>query len=173
MKMHGRVAHGHAIRTRFSDLPTLSRRASDWIHADIRRRFRRQRSRSKEQSSASNFTFGADDVIVVAEAPDNVAAAAVSVLASSGLVRTRVALLLTVEEMDAALARPSKYRALGAEKEPPVPTSWCHIMDDYCVILTQPLPAPQCGRRVCTCVSIGVAWRLAPNNWRSSAASRP
>jgi len=63
------------------------------------------------------FTFDADDVILVVDAPDNVAAAAISLSASaSGLVRTRTTPLLTVQEMDAALALPSKYRAPGAEK---------------------------------------------------------
>jgi uncharacterized protein with GYD domain len=63
------------------------------------------------------FAFGSDDVIVLIDAPDNTAAAALSVVASSsGLVKTRVTPLLTVEEMDAALALPSKYRAPGEGK---------------------------------------------------------
>ncbi len=63
------------------------------------------------------FTFGADDVVIIADLPDNVAAAAVSLSAgASGLVNLRTTPLLTVEEVDQALALPSRYRAPGAGK---------------------------------------------------------
>lgn len=61
------------------------------------------------------FSFGADDAVLIVDAPDNVSAAAVSLTASmSGLVRIRTTPLLTAEEVDQALAMPSKYRAPGA-----------------------------------------------------------
>jgi uncharacterized protein with GYD domain len=63
------------------------------------------------------FTFGADDVMLIVDAPDNVAAAAVSLTAgATGLVRVRTTPLLTVDEVDQALALPSKYRAPGEDK---------------------------------------------------------
>ncbi|MBM3811628.1 MAG: GYD domain-containing protein [Acidimicrobiia bacterium] len=60
------------------------------------------------------YTFGADDVVVIAEAPDNVSAAALSLAASStGLVQLRTTPLLTVEETDQALAKSVSYRGPG------------------------------------------------------------
>jgi uncharacterized protein with GYD domain len=60
------------------------------------------------------FALGADDVVVIVEAPDNIAAAALSLaVGSSGLVSVRTTPLLTVDEVDQALALPSKYRAPG------------------------------------------------------------
>ncbi len=60
------------------------------------------------------YTFGSDDVVVIVDAPDNVAVAALSLsVGSSGLVNIRTTPLLTVEEVDRALALPSKYRAPG------------------------------------------------------------
>src|SRR5262244_3953895 len=48
-----------------------------------------------------HFCFGEDDVVVILDLPDNVAAAAASLAASaSGLVRTRTTPLLTVDEVD-------------------------------------------------------------------------
>lgn len=62
------------------------------------------------------FTFGSDDVLIIVEAPDNIAAAAVAfATGSSGMVRVRTTPLLTVAEVDQALALPSKYRAPGAD----------------------------------------------------------
>ena len=59
------------------------------------------------------FALGAD-VVVIVEAPDNIAAAPRSlVVGSSGLVSVRTTPLLTVDEVDQALALPSKYRAPG------------------------------------------------------------
>lgn len=63
------------------------------------------------------FAFGSDDVVMIVEAPDNIAAAAMSLTAgSTGLVNIRTMPLLTVDEVDQALALPSKYRAPGEDK---------------------------------------------------------
>jgi uncharacterized protein with GYD domain len=60
------------------------------------------------------FALGSDDVVVIVEAPDNIAAAALTMSASStGLVSIRTTPLLPVEEVDQALALPTKYRAPG------------------------------------------------------------
>ena len=62
------------------------------------------------------FAFGCDDIVLIVEAPDNVAVAALSLtVGSTGLVSIRTTPLLTVEEVDQALALPSKYRAPGQE----------------------------------------------------------
>jgi len=62
------------------------------------------------------FSFGADDVFLVVDAPDNIAVASISLTAgATGLVNIRVTPLLTVEEVDQALALPNKYRAPGAD----------------------------------------------------------
>ena len=62
------------------------------------------------------FSLGADDVVVIVEAPDNIAAAALSLaVGSTGLINVRTTPLLTVDEVDQALALPSKYRAPGQE----------------------------------------------------------
>jgi uncharacterized protein with GYD domain len=62
------------------------------------------------------FSFGSDDVVVIVEAPDNIAVAALSMtVGSTGLVNIRTTPLLTVEELDQALALPSKYRAPGQD----------------------------------------------------------
>jgi uncharacterized protein with GYD domain len=61
-----------------------------------------------------HFCFGEDDVISIFDLPDNVSIAALSLTASaSGLVRTRTTPLLTVEEVDKALAKNPNYRAPG------------------------------------------------------------
>ena len=61
------------------------------------------------------FSFGADDVLLVVDAPDNIAVASLSLTAgATGLVNIRVTPLLTVEEVDQALALPIKYRPPGA-----------------------------------------------------------
>jgi uncharacterized protein with GYD domain len=60
------------------------------------------------------FTFGSDDLVMIVEAPDNIAAAAIALTASaSGMARVRTTPLMTVAEVDQALALPSKYRAPG------------------------------------------------------------
>jgi uncharacterized protein with GYD domain len=52
------------------------------------------------------FAFGEDDVVALADLPDNVAAAALSVAANSaGFVSLRVTPLLTPEEMDKAIEK--------------------------------------------------------------------
>ena len=62
------------------------------------------------------YTFGDHDAIVIADVPDNVTAAALSIAVSaSGLARTKTVPLLTVEETDQALAKTVKYRAPGAK----------------------------------------------------------
>jgi uncharacterized protein with GYD domain len=63
---------------------------------------------------ATYYTFGEEDVIVILDLPDNVAASALSLAVSaSGLVRTKTTPLLTVEETDKALAKSVSYRAPG------------------------------------------------------------
>jgi uncharacterized protein with GYD domain len=60
------------------------------------------------------YAFGADDVVIILDLPDNVAAAAVGLTTSgSGAGRARTTLLLTVEEVDKALEIKMKYRAPG------------------------------------------------------------
>jgi uncharacterized protein with GYD domain len=60
------------------------------------------------------FAFGSDDVYIVSDAPDNVSVAALNLaVAASGLVQTRTVVLLTVEEMDAAIQKVGTYRAPG------------------------------------------------------------
>jgi uncharacterized protein with GYD domain len=60
------------------------------------------------------FALGSDDVIVIVDAPDNVAITAVALsVGSTGLVNIRTTPLLTVEEVDQALALPLKFRAPG------------------------------------------------------------
>ena len=60
------------------------------------------------------YALGEDDVYVVADMPDNVAAAAIGIAVSAaGLVRTRTTALMTVEEVDRALERTINYRAPG------------------------------------------------------------
>jgi uncharacterized protein with GYD domain len=61
-----------------------------------------------------HFAFGDRDVIVIAEAPDNIAAAALSIaVGTAGAVRTKTTPLMTVEEADEALSRPVDYRPPG------------------------------------------------------------
>jgi uncharacterized protein with GYD domain len=63
------------------------------------------------------FGLGEADVYVLCECPDHVAAAALSMAASSsGLVRTKTIALMTVAETDRALTMKSGYRAPGATK---------------------------------------------------------
>ena len=60
------------------------------------------------------YAFGADDVILIVDLPDNVSAAAISLVAgASGAVSIKTTPLLTVDEIDQALALPSRYRAPG------------------------------------------------------------
>ena len=60
------------------------------------------------------FAFGSDDFILIADLPDNVTAAALSLVgASSGAVNPRVTVLLTPEEVDAATKMSVAYRPPG------------------------------------------------------------
>ena len=60
------------------------------------------------------YALGEDDVVIIADLPDNVAVSAVSLAVSaSGAVRTRTTALLTVEETDKALATKISYRRPG------------------------------------------------------------
>ncbi len=60
------------------------------------------------------FAFGQDDVVSIVDMPDNTTMAALAVAVSaSGLVRTKVIPLLTVEEVDKALQKSVNYRAPG------------------------------------------------------------
>jgi uncharacterized protein with GYD domain len=61
------------------------------------------------------YAFGRDDVVVIAELPDNVTAAAVSLaVTAAGAARSSVVVLLTPEEVDAAAKKTVAYRAPGA-----------------------------------------------------------
>ncbi len=61
------------------------------------------------------FALGEHDVVIIADLPDTVSAAALSLGASAtGLVRTKSTALLTVEETDRALTKKITYRGPGA-----------------------------------------------------------
>jgi len=63
------------------------------------------------------YSFGKADVVVIMDLPDNVAAATLAAsVGSSGLVRLTTTPLITVEEMDKALAKKIKYQAPGSAK---------------------------------------------------------
>lgn len=63
------------------------------------------------------FALGSDDVVVIVDAPGNIAIAALTLgIGSTGLINVRTTALLTVEEVDQALAMSAKYRAPGQEK---------------------------------------------------------
>lgn len=60
------------------------------------------------------YTFGEDDVIVIAELPDNATAAAVSLnVGASGAAEIRTTALLEPEDIDAATKISVAYRAPG------------------------------------------------------------
>jgi uncharacterized protein with GYD domain len=60
------------------------------------------------------YSFGADDVVIILDLPDNVMAAAVALTTSrTGAVKVRTTPLLTVEEVDKALEVQIQYRAPG------------------------------------------------------------
>ena len=60
------------------------------------------------------WALGDDDAIIVADFPDAESAAALGIaVSSSGLVRTKTTRLLTVEEVDKALAKTVSYRGPG------------------------------------------------------------
>lgn len=60
------------------------------------------------------WAFGADDVVGIWDLPDNVSAAALALAVSAaGAVKIRTTPLMTVEEVDKALAKTTNYRAPG------------------------------------------------------------
>jgi uncharacterized protein with GYD domain len=60
------------------------------------------------------YCFGKDDVVLIMDLPDNVAAAGLAVtVAASGMVRGRITPLLTVDEADKALGVKIGYRPPG------------------------------------------------------------
>src|SRR6188472_910841 len=61
------------------------------------------------------FAFGSDDWYITVDLPGNVASAAASLtVAATGSVNSRVVVLLTPEEVDAAVKQSADYRAPGA-----------------------------------------------------------
>ena len=60
------------------------------------------------------YAFGETDVLVIADLPDNVTAAALSLrVNASGTVAVKVTVLLTAEEIDQATKKTLSYRAPG------------------------------------------------------------
>jgi uncharacterized protein with GYD domain len=60
------------------------------------------------------FALGEYDVLVIADMPDIVTGAAMSLrVSATGLLRTKTTALLTVEEADQALGKTVEYRAPG------------------------------------------------------------
>ncbi len=60
------------------------------------------------------FSLGKEDVYLIVDMPDNASVAALGIAVSAtGLVRTRTTALMTVEEVDQALAKSINYRAPG------------------------------------------------------------
>lgn len=65
------------------------------------------------------YAFGADDLIVIGELPDNATAAAFSLrTAGSGAARSRATVLLTPAELDAAAAIDVTYLPPGRQPSP-------------------------------------------------------
>jgi len=61
-----------------------------------------------------HFAFGADDVFVVADLPDNTAAAAIGLaVGSTGLVASKIVVLLSPAEIDAAAKLQVNYQPPG------------------------------------------------------------
>jgi uncharacterized protein with GYD domain len=64
---------------------------------------------------AMYFCLGDNDVILIADLPDHLSAAALgSAACATGMVHTKTTVLLTVAEADEALAKPTAYRGPGA-----------------------------------------------------------
>lgn len=60
------------------------------------------------------YAFGGTDLFIIADIPDNVSAAALSLAVNAtGAATTKVTVLLTVEEIDAAAKKAISYRAPG------------------------------------------------------------
>jgi uncharacterized protein with GYD domain len=63
---------------------------------------------------AMYFAFGATDVYVIVDAPDNVTAAALAMgISSTGTVGVKTTVLLTVEEIDQAAKKTLSFRPAG------------------------------------------------------------
>ena len=63
---------------------------------------------------AMYFGFGSEDLMVILDLPDNIAAARLAAtVAATGMVSGITTPLLTVEEMDKALSKGAKYQAPG------------------------------------------------------------
>ena len=61
------------------------------------------------------FAFGGTDVFVIADMPDNEAAAALALTVSAaGGASVKTVVLLTVDEVDAAVGKDVKYKAPGS-----------------------------------------------------------
>lgn len=61
------------------------------------------------------YAFGDTDLFIIADFPDNISAAAVSLIASAaGTATTKVTVLLTPEDIDAAAKKGVSYRPPGA-----------------------------------------------------------
>jgi len=64
-----------------------------------------------------HYSLGDHDAVVIVDLPDHIAAASLSAaVGATGLVRIRTTALLTVEEMDKAVAKKSKYMGPGSAK---------------------------------------------------------
>jgi uncharacterized protein with GYD domain len=64
--------------------------------------------------SAAYWAFGGDDFLLIAELPDNTAAAALATrVSATGTASISTTVLLTAEEIDAAVAVPVQYRPPG------------------------------------------------------------
>jgi uncharacterized protein with GYD domain len=60
------------------------------------------------------YAFGDTDVFIIAELPDNVTAAALSLIVNAaGAATSKITVLLTVEEIDAATKKTPSYRPPG------------------------------------------------------------
>ena len=71
----------------------------------------------KGKLEAFYFAFGADDVVLIVDLPDNATAAAFAMSASvSGQVSVITTPLLTPQEVDEALKMPNRYKAPGTAK---------------------------------------------------------
>lgn len=61
------------------------------------------------------YAFGATDIFILADLPNNTAAAALNLaVAASGSITGETVVLLTPEELDAAIKNPPTYRPPGA-----------------------------------------------------------
>ena len=61
------------------------------------------------------FAFGGDDVVAIADMPDNSAAAALSItVGAAGAVRGRITPLMTAGEVDKALGQHGRYSPPGS-----------------------------------------------------------